>query len=53
MLMKKNDEFKFGDTISQNLILGDETKQVFSQVKFKIEVKDNSDTYKWLRNLIT
>lgn len=39
----KDDEFKFGDTISQNLILDGEPKQVFSQVKFKIEVFDNSD----------
>ena len=46
-MLTGEDEFKFGDTISQNLILGDETKQVFSQVKFKRIFPYNSNVHKW------
>lgn len=36
-------EFDFGDTISMNLLIDGESKQVFSDIKFKLEVKTSSN----------
>ena len=40
-----NNEFDFGDTISLNLDIDGDIKQVFSDIKFKLEIVDHMEVY--------